>query len=123
MKKEIKLLVITIICLALPGCSVFMAAQKKGISFEDISVCDTRMCLLSKGATLIKSEKGYDIFKADKPSGSSSRAAMHGVLDVATMGIWEVAGTPIEGSMDKGMYYFKATYKADETIKTIEIAK
>ncbi len=38
---------------------------------------------------------------------------MHGLLDVATLGVWEVAGTPIEATKDKKYVTVTATYKAD----------
>ncbi len=41
---------------------------------------------------------------------------MHGLLDVATFGIWEVAGTPIEGKKRGGFYVFKVEYDNDGTV-------
>jgi len=48
---------------------------------------------------------------------------MHGVLDVAELGIWKIAGTPIEASKGKKNYFAaKITYKADnETIEKVEL--
>jgi hypothetical protein len=50
---------------------------------------------------------------------------MHGLLDVATLGIWEVAGTPMEGAYDKDKYYaIRVTYEpGTEDIKEITLAK
>lgn len=46
---------------------------------------------------------------------------MHGFLDVATFGIWEIAGTPIEGTLNKNEFYsVKVIYQKDgETIKSV----
>lgn len=123
--KKILLIGLIAVIITMPKCSVYMAAKKSGVSMEDINSCQTKNCLYSKGAILVKSEKGDDIFKAEKPKGSVARAAMHGVLDVATFGVWEVAGTPIEGSMNnKGFNYFKVTYKDNgQDIKAIELAR
>jgi hypothetical protein len=126
MKPTVKLIILASLTTLLPGCSVYMAAHKTGVSVEDLSTCQTRTCLLEKGAVSVKTTREYEIFKAEKPTGSASRAAMHGVLDVATLGIWEVAGTPIEGSQEKGMNYFKVTYEQNDDqgkIKTIELAR
>lgn len=118
--------------ISLPACSVFMAADKKGVDFDTFAQCKTRECIIANGAVSIsKVTKGgslvSEVFKAQKPTGSAARATMHGVLDVATIGLWEVAGTPIEGSMDKkNEYAFKVIYEqnADSNdIKAIQIAR
>lgn len=117
--------------LLLTSCSVFMAANKSGVSLEELSVCRSKGCLLSKGAILVSSKKDKagmvveETYQAKKPVGSAARAAMHGVLDVATLGLWEVAGTPVEGVMNKKeMYVFKVLYKNDgEEIKAIQLAQ
>jgi len=50
---------------------------------------------------------------------------MHGLLDVATLGIGEVAGTPIESSYDKEKYYaIRVTYETGtENFKQIALAQ
>ncbi|HYA76272.1 MAG TPA: hypothetical protein VED83_05120 [Burkholderiaceae bacterium] len=60
-----------------------------------------------------------------KAQGSTGRAVMHGLLDVATLGIWEVAGTPIESSYDKEKYYaIRVTYETGtENFKQIALAQ
>jgi hypothetical protein len=113
----------------LSGCSVFMAAQQKGVDVKTISSCKTRSCLISHGATPIQVTKykngitATETFQAEAPTGSAARAAMHGVLDVATLGLWEVAGTPIEGVKNKKeIYAVKAVYASDgETIKALQL--
>lgn len=117
-----KLLILSLI-LSLTGCSVFMAANKSGVDPQTILACKTRTCLITAGATSIeKPAKNEEIFKAKKPTGSTSRAVLNGTLDVFTLGLWEAAGTPIEGSLDKDTdYAFKAIYESDgETIKGIK---
>ena len=117
--------------LLLTSCSVFMAANKSGVSIEKINECRTRGCLIADGAIPISSKKNKDgslaeeVFQVKKPTGSTSRAVMHGALDVATMGIWEVAGTPMEGVMgQKEMYAIKALYKGNgEDISAIQLVQ
>lgn len=90
------------------GCSVYMAASKEGVDVETLNQCKTRACLVAYGAKPLKTTKlapNTEVFKVLKPHGSTTRAVMHGLLDVATLGIWEVAGTPIEGSFDRDKYY------------------
>jgi hypothetical protein len=120
-----KLILVGIILIT--GCSVFMAAKKEGVSTEDISQCRTRSCVLSRGGVPIKTEKNeqgeiIETYTVQAPKGSTARAVMHGVLDVATLGIWEVAGTPMEGAMGSKKYYsIKVTYDKDENIKKVEL--
>jgi len=127
-----KLLSISILLslLLITSCSVFMAAKKEGVSIDELSQCKTRTCLITKGAIPIDSKKNEDgilieeTYKVQKPKGSTARAAMHGLLDVATLGIWEVAGTPIEGCKGKTRYYsIKVYYDKEENIKKIELVQ
>lgn len=104
-----------------------MAASKGGTDFEDLSSCKTRSCLIANGAEPMEvkgMEKNTEAFKVLRAHGSTGRAVMHGLLDVATLGIWEVAGTPIEGAYDKKKYYaIRVTYDpGTENIKEIALA-
>lgn len=112
------------------GCSVYMAAKgNDGTDLEEVQECKTRGCLIAEGAEPIGAQKdkhGHlisETFKIIKPTGSAARAVMHGVLDVATFGIWEIAGTPIEASLGKEKSTaIKVTYESDgSTIKGISI--
>lgn len=109
------------------ACSVFMAAKKEGVSVEELSQCRTRSCVLSKGAVPNKTEKNeqgeiIEAYTVQAPKGSTARAVMHGVLDVATFGIWEAAGTPMEEAMGKKKYYsIKVIYDKDENVKKVEL--
>lgn len=128
--KTILFMVIVVSFFLLTSCSVYMAAKKKGVSIEEISQCKTKSCLHSKGATLIDSKRNEDgilieTYKVRKPTGSTARAVMHGVLDVATLGVWEVVGTPIEGVKGKEEYISIRVYfeSDDETIKNVELVR
>jgi len=113
----------------LSGCSVYMAAKKEGVRLEDLCQCKTRGCVLSKGAVPISSEKAeeggvVDVYIVQAPKGSAARAVMHGVLDVFTLGIWEVAGTPIEGSLGKKRQYaIRVTYDNEDNVKKVEMVQ
>ncbi|MEW6214676.1 MAG: hypothetical protein AB1478_05655 [Nitrospirota bacterium] len=123
--RKISLLLVTVLCLS--SCSVFMAAKHEGTSPEEIQQCRTRGCLLAKGVEVISSEKNVDgelidTCKVMKKKGSTARAIMHGLLDVATLGIWEVAGTPIEGATGKKEYFtIRVYYDKEENIKKVEL--
>ncbi|MBW1998583.1 MAG: hypothetical protein JRJ29_11535 [Deltaproteobacteria bacterium] len=121
---------VLIFALILSSCSVYMAGKKEGVCIEEVTQCKTKACLSSKGAEPIDSKRDengvlIETYKFRKATGSTARAAMHGILDVVTLGIWEVAGTPIEGSKGKKQFIVvKVTYeKDDETIKSIELVQ
>lgn len=111
--------------ISLTGCSVVMAAKGNGVNPKELGNCRTRSCLIAAGAVPVdhtnnKQGKIYsENFRATMPTGSAARAAMHGLLDVGTLGIWEVAGTPIEAVKSKKTGYVVAVqYNEDgNTIK------
>lgn len=130
MKYSITLALAAFFALTLTGCSVKMAADKKGTDLAELQECETRTCLEIKGAEPISVDKyrndpQIQAYKVRKSTGSTARAVMHGVLDVATLGLWEVAGTPMEGHFNEDEYYgLRVTFESDaETIRTIELAK
>jgi hypothetical protein len=91
----------------LGGCSVAMASKHKGVPLEQAMACQSRSCFLSLRDIQVLSSQAVpdggmlETYKVLLQQGSTGRAVMHGVLDVATFGLWEVAGTPIEGSANK----------------------
>ncbi len=98
----------------LANCSVYKASSHEGIAVSDIKKCSMKGCFLSHGMKIIdhhqeKDGKYVEIYRAiARKSGLNYVRAMgHGVLDVCTLGIWEVAGTPVEGafSNNRGVYY------------------
>lgn len=101
MKKHIWLILVG--CLLASGCSVGMAMSgKKEPQLGAVRVGATRGEVeLHMGAPVdIREENGHrvDIYEyeiGNEPS--AGRAIGHGVMDVLTLGLWELAGTPIEG--------------------------
>jgi hypothetical protein len=121
------LIIIFIGTILLSGCSVFMAAKREGVGIDELSQCRTRSCVTSKGAVPTKTEKNEqgdttEVYTVQARKGSTARAVMHGVLDVFTLGIWEVAGTPMEGVMGEKKYYsIRVIYDKEENVKKVEI--
>ena len=114
------------------SCSVYKAASNEGISVSDIKKCKTKGCFLSHGMDILDRHqedngKHIETYRAiaRKSGVNYVRAAGHGVLDVATLGLWEVAGTPIEGSLSNNRGYITAKvtypYKEAEEAEKIEI--
>ncbi|WP_375331510.1 hypothetical protein [Candidatus Tisiphia endosymbiont of Oplodontha viridula] len=86
-----------IIMLILSSCSVYKAASNEGISVSDITKCQTKGCFLSHGMEIVdrhqeENGKYMETYRAmARKSGLNYlRAAGHGVLDVVTLGVWEV---------------------------------
>ena len=85
------------------------AASDPGISVEDLRNLREKDQLLAQGLELIQvrylpSGQREEFFKgrAKKGDFGAGRAVVHGVLDVATLGLWELAATPIEGTIENG---------------------
>ncbi|HHJ17118.1 MAG TPA: hypothetical protein ENJ80_10520 [Gammaproteobacteria bacterium] len=74
--------------------------------------------------TSTKAEKGeyidsYLITKGNEPS--TGRAVAHGALDVVTLGLWEVIGTPMEmGAGQEKVSRYIIYYDTEERIKDIQ---
>jgi hypothetical protein len=98
-----KLLVLLTFVALLPSCSVVMASNKSGIDIDSIQNAHTRTQLIAMGAEPInadhENERLVETYKIQKEKGSIARAFMHGLLDLSTCFLWEIAGTPIESSL------------------------
>lgn len=120
-----KPLVILLSLMILSGCSVYSAARKGGVSPGEIRKCRTLKCIRAKDLQVVSSVRDkrgqiIEIYKLRKKKGVSARAALHAILDVATLGLWEIAGTPIEGSIEEQSYFsIKIYYDKDQNIKRV----
>ena len=125
--KKINLAVIFLSLLVPTSCSVAMASKKSGTSVEKVQQAVTRSQMLACGATVVSTERSpsgqlIETYQFQKEQGSSARAVLHGLLDIGTFGLWEVAGTPIEGSMDQKQYFIvKAYYDDNERVQKLEL--
>lgn len=111
----------------LTSCSVIMASDRGGTDIEAIQSARNRMRLIALGAQPVSSDKNdqgetVEVFRIMKERGSVARAFMHGLLDLSTAFVWEIAGTPIESALDEKKYFsVKVTFEADEQIKKMEL--
>ena len=67
-----------------------------------------------------------DIFRfvQGDPSGAKAfRAVGHGAMDVLTLGLWEVVGTPTEASLDGQDIAVKVVYDEKEKVKNVVYLK
>ena len=109
------------------GCSVFMAAkqpEKKDTKMLAVGV--PRAVLLAEfGApvsTVKNGDETVDIFSFKQGYGKAAkfgRMMFHGVADVATLGLWEIIGTPVESGFDGNNIAYQITYDQNDNVKTV----
>ena len=109
------------------GCSVFMAAkqpEKKDTKMLAVGV-PRAVILAELGAPISTTKNGnetIDIFSFKQGYGKAAkfgRAMFHGVADIATLGLWEIVGTPIESSFDGKNTAYQITYDENGNVKTV----
>jgi hypothetical protein len=118
--------------LFISSCSVYKAASNDGVEVSDVRKCHSRGCYLSLGMEILdkhteENGKYTETYraKARKSGFNYVRAAGHGALDVMTLGLWEVAGTPVEGALSNNRGYITARVvyasKNSDIIEKIEV--
>lgn len=127
-----RLAVLRPLCAALPlfmftGCSVFMAANQP--DKKDLSVLAAgtpRARLLAEFGQPISSrlqgERRIDLFsfvQGYRKEVKAARAMGHGVVDIATVGLWEFAGTSAETVLDGKKLSFEVTYNRADVVERV----
>ncbi|SEQ28897.1 hypothetical protein [Nitrosomonas ureae] len=117
--------------MVISGCSVFMAAkqpEKKDIDLLKEGV--TRTQLISEfGAPVIseyKNGKRFEIFKfvqGYSTGTKAGRAFLHGAANVATLGLWELVGTPTEITFSGDDMAFQVQYDENDVVEEVVIVK
>ena len=105
--RRVSFLCILVLLLSQVSCAVVKAGKSGGTDMKDFLQSETRGSVLSHdGVEILQTERdengvitSEDYF-VQKKKGSIFRAIMHGVLDLATLGAWEIIGTPIEMSKE-----------------------
>jgi hypothetical protein len=112
----------------LNGCAVYMAAnQPDKKDLEVLKVGTPRSMVVAElGAPVqIMTRNGAKVELFSFVQGYSGlekggRAVFHGAADVMTLGLWEVVGTPIEGSIANGTKVaVEITYDRDDRVAQI----
>lgn len=109
------------------GCSAYMAANQPGQ--KDLSLMSPgqpRARLIAEFGTPIHTEVKdgvrRDIFqwKQGYHGGvKAGRAVGHAVASVATLGLWEVVGTPVEGHFNGSDLSAEVTYDSEDRVAKI----
>lgn len=121
------LLVILVFTSSMSGCSVYMASHQP--DKKDVSLFKKgtpRSMLLGEfgypTASTNHDGKKWDIwrFKQGYSDGAKTgRAVGHAAMDVLTLGIWEVAGTPIETAADGTEVAYEVAYDNDDNVSDV----
>ena len=94
----------------LASCSVYMAAKKpEKKNLNVLRIGNSRDAVVGELGVPDKSGKNdegllvetWSFKQGEHKATKIVRAASHGVLDVATLGLWEVIGTPLEGAIEQ----------------------
>jgi len=118
----------TLLSLLLGGCSVFMAAEQP--EKRDLSVLTAgtkRSDIIDELGQPLTSRlvglKRVDLFtfiQGYSKEAKVGRAFAHGTLDVATGGIWEIAGTPAEAMFSGKKLSYEVTYDRNDRVQRVE---
>ena len=126
--RQVSFLCILVLLLSQASCAVVKAGKTSGTDMKDFLQSESRGVVLSHdGVEILQTERDENgvIISEDyfvqKKKGSIFRAIMHGVLDLATLGLWEIVGTPVEMSKEgkKGIPV-RVFYTEDGKTKTME---
>lgn len=127
------ILILILICITLTACvgpASRKASRQSGATERDIGKCDTRECfvgLLDYGGDILLSRDQADgsleeIYQVRRKKGSTIRSFTHGVLSVATLGIWNVVGYPIEGFASSADFIvFRVDYDPEGKPEEVQI--
>ena len=120
---------LVVLASSVSGCSVFMAAkqpEKKDISLLKEGV--SRAVLISEfGAPVIseyKNDKRFEIFKfvqGYSTGAKAGRAFFHGAASVATLGLWELVGTPAEITFNGDEMAFQVSYDENDLVDEVKL--
>lgn len=112
MKKIILLLGVVLLLFSI-GCSAVMAVkqpEQKNLNVLEMGTHKDAVraelgAPISTGVTVEGEKLEYDVFgfsEGNSRGWGVARAFLYGVLDFFTLGLWEVVGTPLEGSISGG---------------------
>ena len=111
----------------LTSCSVFMAAKQPDKKNVDLFKVGTpRSMLLAEFGMPTVSElrdgKKYEIYKfiqGYSAGAKAGRAVFHGAADVLTLGLWEVVGTPVEGTFSGDEMAYEVSYDQESRVDQV----
>ena len=106
------------------GCSVMMAAKgDKKIDTSYLKVGSPKALVrLNVGKPLIALEKSDAYIVCQGDDSSLGRAIGHGIMDVLTLGLWELIGTPAEMlGNDSECMAISVFYASDDKVERVDV--
>jgi hypothetical protein len=125
--KSLSALVLMCFMLLCSGCAVFMAAKQPDKKNVDLFKVGTpRSMLLAEFGMPTVSElrdgKKHEIYKfvqGYSAGAKAGRAVFHGAADVLTLGLWEVVGTPVEGTFSGDEMAYEVRYDDESRVDQV----
>ena len=122
-----KMLLYCLVLGSLCGCSVGMAVSGKpepnlSVVKEKAKMGEVELNIGSAPVKTLSLPNGYllCVYKYEVGNTPSpGRAALHGALDVLTLGVWEVIGTPVESLIGQ-THYVAVTYDNDDRVVEVK---
>ncbi len=116
-----------VVAIFVSGCSAYMAAnQPPPKNFAVLKQGTQRSLVIAELGTPVHSETGTtgkkDIYKFTHGyhgAVRAGRAVAHGAASVATLGLWEVIGTPIEGYANGTELSVEVRYDANDQVAQV----
>ena len=113
--------------LMLSGCSAYMAANQPGQKdFSVFKAGTPRDRVLAEFGTPMSTEivngQRHDIFsfvQGYHGAVKAGRAVVHGVASIATLGLWEVIGTPVEGALNGSQLSVRVAYDPGDRVTQV----
>lgn len=100
------------------GCAVFMAAKqpdKKNVDLFQIGT-PRSMLMAEFGMPAVselrhgKKDEIYKFVQGYSVGAKADRAVFHGAADVLTLSLWEIVGTPVEGTFNGDEMAYEVSY-------------
>ena len=118
---------VLVVAIWISGCSAYMAAnQPASKNFSVLKQGTQRSLVIAELGTPVYSEVGSigktDIYKFTHGyhgAVRAGRAVAHGAASVATLGLWEVLGTPIEGYANGTELSVEVHYDANDLVAKV----
>ena len=111
------------------GCSAVMAAKQP--SRKNLGIPrpgterDVVLAEFGSPVAMEKTEDGkkeiFSFIQGYSKVSKASRSFFHAAADVCTLGVWEVVGTPIEGSFDGKKVTVRVIFDANDRIKDAKV--
>ena len=122
-------MLVVVFLLFASGCSAVMAVRQPEKKNLDVLAVGTHQDVIRAelGAPISTGKEGefeYDVFgfsEGNSRGWGVARGVLYGILDVASFGVWEIIGTPIEGGISGGSKInIRVVYDKDKKVLRVD---